>query len=167
MENRVNSDIRGFFIETYQKNNFVNGNISVEFVQDNHVKSIEKFVLRGLHYQLHYPQSKLIRVIKGEIFDVAVDIRKSSPTFKKWVGATLSEENNLQMYIPEGFAHGYCTMIENTEVFYKCSDYYNPKDEKGIAWVDPDISIDWPYKSPILSEKDKNNPLLKFAELPD
>ena len=154
-------------MESYQKEDFHHGSIFVDFVQDNQVKTNKKCIIRGLHYQLVHPQAKLIRVIRGEIYDVAVDLRKKSPTFKKWVGKVLNDKNKLQMFIPPGFAHGYCTLTENTEVIYKCSEYYDQKDERGIAWDDPDISIKWPINNPILSNKDQNNSLIKKAELPD
>ena len=154
-------------MESYQKEDFYDGSIFVDFVQDNQVKTNKKCIIRGLHYQLIHPQAKLIRVIRGEIYDVAVDIRKKSPTFKKWVGKVLNDKDKLQMFIPPGFAHGYCTLTENTEVIYKCSEYYDPKDERGIAWDDPDISIKWPINNPILSSKDQNNSLIKKAKLPD
>ena len=121
----------------------------------------KKGVLRGLHYQENPEQAKLVRVTRGEVFDVAVDIRKGSPTFGKWIGAWLSEENNLQMYIPVGFAHGYCVLSDTAEFLYKCSEYYAPSGERAILWSDPDIGIDWPIKNPILSEKDSNAPRLR------
>jgi len=120
-------------------------------------------VLRGLHYQVNPGQGKLVRVTRGEIFDVAVDIRKQSPTYGKWWGLSLSEVNHLQLYIPTGFAHGFCVLSESAEVLYKCSDYYSPKNERGVLWNDADLAIDWPIKDPILSEKDAVYP--RFSEL--
>ena len=117
-------------------------------------------ILRGLHYQLNSPQCKLIYVVRGEIFDVAVDIRQASPSFGRWVGINLSEENHLQLYIPEGFAHGFCVLSKEVDIIYKCTQFYNPKDEYGISWDDPDIAIDWPINNPILSKKDTNHPYL-------
>jgi dTDP-4-dehydrorhamnose 3,5-epimerase len=131
-----------------------------EFVQDNHSIS-KKNVLRGLHYQIGEAQAKLVRVSFGEVFDVAVDIRKNSPNFGKWVGMRLSAENKKQMYVPAGFAHGFCALTERAEVLYKCSAYYSAKDDRGILWDDEDIGVDWPVKDPILSEKDLDNPKLR------
>ncbi|WP_457569109.1 dTDP-4-dehydrorhamnose 3,5-epimerase [Desulfurobacterium sp.] len=164
---RVFGDNRGFFMETYKKSDFVKAGIDVEFVQDNHSKSI-KGVLRGLHYQAKpRMQGKLVRCIKGRIFDVAVDIRKGSPTFGKWVGFELSEENKFMLWIPEGFAHGFLTLSEEAEIVYKVSgSEYSPEHDRNIRWDDPDIGIKWPIQgNPILSEKDKNAPFLKDAEL--
>ena len=154
-------------MESYQKEDFHHGSIIVDFVQDNHVRTNKKYIIRGLHYQLIHPQAKLIRVIRGEIFDVAIDIRKKSPTFKQWVGKILNAKNKLQMFIPPGFAHGYCTLTEKTEVIYKCSEYYDKEDERGIAWNDSEISIKWPINDPILSEKDQNNSSLISSKLPE
>ena len=158
----VHGDARGFFLETWHADRYAEAGIDQPFVQDNHSVS-KKGVLRGLHYQVNSGQDKLVRVTKGEIFDVAVDIRKQSPTYGKWWGLSLSETNNLQLYIPVGFAHGFCVLSESAEVLYKCSDYYSPEDERGILWNDPDLAIDWPIKDPILSEKDAVYPL--FSEL--
>ena len=158
----VHTDSRGRFFESFQKERYKEIGIEEEFVQDNHSVS-KKGVLRGLHYQVNSGQDKLVRVTQGEIFDVAVDIRKQSPTYGKWWGLSLSETNNLQLYIPVGFAHGFCVLSESAEVLYKCSDYYSPEDERGILWNDPDLAIDWPIKDPILSEKDAVYPL--FSEL--
>ena len=154
------SDHRGFFMETYHIKKFSDGGISVKFVQDNHVAS-QKNTLRGLHYQLKFPQGKLIRCIQGEILDIAVDIRKSSPTFGEWVGEILSSKNGRQLYVPPGFAHGYIVCSELAEVTYKCTDFYHPEDDYGILWNDPEIGIEWGVEHPILSEKDKQQPLLK------
>ncbi len=159
----VHRDGRGYFMETYHAEKFSNGCIPVNFVQDNQAMS-DRNVLRGLHYQTQHPQGKLIRVLKGEIWDVAVDIRKGSPTFGKWHGEYLSDSNLLQMYIPVGFAHGYCVVSETAEIFYKCTDLYHPEYEQGIRWNDPEIGIKWPITSPILSEKDRDQPMLKDSD---
>ena len=166
---RVFTDCRGFFMETYKKSDFKLAGIDTDFVQDNHSKSI-KGVLRGLHYQKEpFAQGKLVRCIRGKIFDVAVDIRKGSPTFGKWVGYELSEENRLMLWIPKGFAHGFLTLSEEAEVVYKVSGgEYNPDYDAGIRWDDPDIGIDWPVESVeevLLSEKDRNLPFLKDADI--
>jgi len=153
-------DHRGFFMETYHEKKFSEGGITATFIQDNHASS-QKHILRGLHYQLKYPQGKLIRCIQGEILDICVDIRKSSPTFGQWVGEILSSENARQLYVPPGFSHGYLVRSERAEVEYKCTELYHPEDEYGILWNDPEIGIEWRIKNPILSEKDKKQPLLK------
>jgi len=153
-------DHRGFFMETYHAEKFGDGGISANFIQDNHALS-QKNILRGLHYQLKFPQGKLIRCIQGEILDIVVDIRRSSPTFGQWVGGNLSSENARQLYVPSGFAHGYLVLSEHAEVEYKCTELYHPEDDYGILWNDPAIGIDWGIKNPILSEKDKQQPLLK------
>ena len=158
---KIFADPRGMFYEVYSESRYEEHGISC-FVQDNHSIS-KKGVVRGLHYQVNPGQSKLVRVTRGEIFDVAVDIRKQSPTYGKWWGLSLSETNNFQLYIPIGFAHGFCVLSESAEVLYKCSDYYSPENERGILWNDPDLAIDWPVKDPILSEKDAVYPL--FSEL--
>ena len=161
IEPKIFADPRGMFYEVYSESKYEEHGISC-FVQDNHSIS-KKGVVRGLHYQVNSVQSKLVRVTRGEIFDVAVDIRKQSPTYGKWWGLSLSETNNFQLYIPIGFAHGFCVLSELAEVLYKCSDYYSPENERGILWNDPDLAIDWPVKDPILSEKDAVYPL--FSEL--
>jgi len=153
-------DHRGFFMETYHTEKFSAGGISATFIQDNHASS-QKDILRGLHYQLKYPQGKLIICIQGEILDIAVDIRRSSSTFGQWVGEILSSENARQLYVPPGFAHGYVVRSERAEVEYKCTELYHPEDDYGILWNDPAIGIDWGVESPILSEKDRYQPLLK------
>ena len=153
-------DHRGFFMETYHVKKFNDGGIAVKFIQDNHVSS-QKNILRGLHYQLKFPQGKLIRCIQGEILDIAVDIRKSSSTFGEWVGEILSSQNARQLYVPPGFAHGYVVRSELAEVEYKCTDIYHPEDDYGIRWNDPGIGIDWGVEHPILSGRDKQQPLLK------
>lgn len=160
IEPRVYSDARGSFYESYVKKRYAEHGILDEFIQDNHSMS-KKGVLRGLHYQENPEQAKLVRVTRGEVFDVAVDIRRGSATFGKWVGARLSEENHLQMYIPVGFAHGFCVLSDSAEFLYKCSGYYEPTGERAILWNDPDIGIDWPIKNPLLSEKDKKAPPLR------
>jgi dTDP-4-dehydrorhamnose 3,5-epimerase len=158
IESEVHGDSRGYFVETYQYKDFAAAGIDTVFVQDNQSGS-SKGVLRGLHFQIHYPQDKLVRVINGEVFDVAVDIRKGSPTFGEWFGVILSAENKKEFFIPKGFAHGFVVLSEVAEFFYKCSDYYHPNDEGGIKWDDPDIGIEWPIPEDmelLLSEKDKN-----------
>ncbi|MDI6603809.1 MAG: dTDP-4-dehydrorhamnose 3,5-epimerase [Thermoanaerobacteraceae bacterium] len=157
IEPEVFKDNRGYFMETYNYNDFKEAGLDMVFVQDNQSKS-KKGVLRGLHFQKQHPQGKLVRVIKGEVFDVAVDIRKDSKTFGKWVGVILSDENKKQFYIPEGFAHGFLVLSDEAEFCYKCTDFYHPGDEGGIIWNDPDINIDWSLNGIdeiILSEKDK------------
>ena len=146
-------DDRGLFTEIYQIKKFEEGGITSEFVQDNYVKSV-KNTLRGMHYQYKFPQAKLLRCTKGRVFDVAIDIRENSPYYKQWVGKELTEENMYQLYIPEGFAHGYYVISDEAEVTYKCSNLYYPQYEKIIRWDDPSIKIDWPSDSPLLSKKD-------------
>jgi len=154
IEPRVFKDNRGFFLETYNQNKYQKSGINRLFVQDNLSYSV-RGTLRGLHFQIKHPQAKLVQVITGEIFDVAVDIRRGSPTFGKWTGVVLSDQNKRQMFIPEGFAHGFCVLSDTAHFSYKCSDFYAPDDEGGIIWSDPDIGIEWPVKNPIISEKDK------------
>lgn len=156
----VFGDERGYFMETYQQQDFKAAGIDVEFVQDNQSSS-KKGVLRGLHYQIQYPQDKLVRVVSGEVFDVAVDLRKDSKTFGKWFGVVLSAENKKQLFIPKNFAHGFVVLSENAEFSYKCSDFYHANDEGGLLWDDPEIGVEWPMpegmgkEELILSEKDK------------
>jgi dTDP-4-dehydrorhamnose 3,5-epimerase len=166
IEPKVFQDERGFFLESYQKRLFSEAGIPFDFVQDNHSKSCQG-VLRGLHYQVQNPQGKLLRVVVGEIFDVAVDIRKSSPTFGKWFGAYLSAENKQMLWVPPGFAHGFYVTSLEAELLYKATDYYAPQWERTIAWDDPAIGIQWPLKedSPILSPRDKQGTLLSAAEV--
>ena len=159
IEPGVFEDNRGFFMETYNQNKYQKSGINRLFIQDNLSYSV-RGTLRGLHFQIKHPQAKLVQVITGEIFDVAVDIRKDSPTFGKWTGVVLSAQNKRQMFIPEGFAHGFCVISETAYFLYKCSDFYAPDDEGGIIWSDPDIGIEWPVKSPLISEKDKHYPRL-------
>ena len=161
IEPKVFGDNRGYFMETYNEQEFKNNGLDYNFVQDNQSKS-KKGVLRGLHFQKTHPQAKLVRVLEGEVFDVAVDLRKGSKTYGKWVGVILSEENKKQFMIPRGFAHGFVVLSETAVFAYKCDDFYHPEDEGGIMWNDPDINIEWPYKGELLlSEKDKVHPLLK------
>jgi dTDP-4-dehydrorhamnose 3,5-epimerase len=164
IEPDVFADDRGSFMETFHQRKYAEGGIDRTFVQDNHSHS-KGGTIRGLHYQLHHPQGKLVYVITGEIFDVAVDIRRGSPHFGKWVGSLLSRTNKRQIFIPEGFAHGFCVMSETADVLYKCSDLYAPDDDHGLFWADPTIGIDWPIKTPILSKKDSQNP--KVADIPE
>ncbi len=163
----VFGDERGFFMETFRDNEFRARVADCFFVQDNHSRS-NQGVLRGLHYQIKHPQGKMVRVISGKVFDVAVDIRKSSPDFGKWTGAVLSAENKDMFWVPPGFAHGFYVMTENAEFVYKCTDYYAPEHEKSILWNDEKIGIDWPLvngKDPVLSLKDKAGLLLEEAEV--
>jgi dTDP-4-dehydrorhamnose 3,5-epimerase len=159
VEPRLFSDNRGFFTETYHKSRYQESGINRVFVQDNLSSSVQN-TLRGLHYQIRYPQAKIVQVIAGKVFDVAVDIRTGSRTFGKWTGVHLSGKNLRQLYIPEGFAHGFCVISKTALVSYKCSDFYHPEDEGGIIWSDPDINIDWPIKDPVISEKDLRYPRL-------
>lgn len=163
IEPQVFKDGRGFFLETFHHEKYAECGIDRPFVQDNHSHS-QQGTLRGLHYQLGHAQGKLVYVVTGEIFDVAVDIRKGSPTFGKWVGVTLSAENKHQIYVPEGFAHGFCVVSETADVMYKCTDIYSPEDEGGVLWSDSEIGIKWPVNAPILSEKDGQYPNL--SEVP-
>ncbi len=166
IEPRVFGDDRGFFFESFNERRFVElTGVKTSFVQDNHSKSA-KHVLRGLHYQIQQPQGKLVRVVAGEVFDVAVDIRKSSPTFGKWVGVVLSAENKRQLWIPAGFAHGFVVTSESAEFLYKTTDYWAPEYERSILWNDPAIGIDWPMDAqPLLSGKDQAAKLLADAEV--
>lgn len=167
IEPGVHRDERGFFMETYQQNEFRNAGLPVDFVQDNHSGS-HQGILRGLHYQIQQAQGKLVRVVVGEVFDVAVDLRKSSPTFGRWVGARLSAENKLMFWVPEGFGHGYYVLSEWAEFVYKVTDFYAPEFERTILWNDPQIGIEWPLLDglpPILSQKDVAGKLLSQAEV--
>jgi len=167
IEPRVFEDSRGFFMETYQAQKFAQAGIGFIFVQDNHSRSTQ-YTLRGLHYQIRHAQGKLVRVVAGEIFDVAVDIRRSSSTFGKSTGILLSVQNKRQLWIPPGFAHGFYVLSEWAEVLYKATDYYSPESERTIIWNDPSIGIQWPLdhgKSPILSTKDAAGVLFTQAEL--
>lgn len=156
IEPKVFGDERGFFLEAFHSFRYADlAGISLPFVQDNHSRS-SKDVLRGLHFQKTKPQGKLVRVVRGEVYDVAVDIRKTSSTFGHWEGVMLSEENKKQFWIPPGFAHGFVVLSDVADFEYKCTDYYDPSDEGSILWNDPDVGIKWPVSSPVLSDKDKN-----------
>lgn len=161
---KVFGDDRGFFLESFQKHNYEHhAGIKLPFVQDNHSRS-SKGVLRGLHFQKKRPQGKLVRVVSGEVFDVAVDIRKDSSTFGMWEGVYLSEINKMQFWVPPGFAHGFVVISEKADFEYKCTDYYDPSDEGCIIWNDPMLNIDWPIDDPILSDKDnKADSFAKFS----
>ena len=155
IEPEIYRDPRGFFAETYQSKRYAEHGLPLVFVQDNHSRSI-RGTLRGLHLQLTQPQGKLMHVIEGAIFDVAVDMRVGSPSFGQWIGAELTGQNLKQLYVPPGFAHGFCVISDQADVSYKCTDYYLPGDEIGIAWNDPDLAIQWPTSTPLLSKKDAN-----------
>lgn len=162
----VHGDNRGFFMESYNEAVLEKQGVKFNFIQDNQSLSAEPGVIRGLHYQLNpKAQTKVVRVLTGAIYDVIVDVRKSSPTFGQWVGVILSEHNHRQLLVPKGFAHGFCTLVPNTQVLYKVDEYYSPENDRGILWNDPALGIDWPTSRPILSDKDQRHPLLKDAEL--
>lgn len=161
----VHGDHRGFFMESYNEALMHEAGIKYDFIQDNQSLSAQPGVLRGLHYQLNpKAQTKLVRVISGAIYDVIVDIRRSSSTFGQWQGFILSEYNYRQLLVPQGFAHGFCTLFPNTQVMYKVDEYYSPEHDRGILWNDPALSIDWPISEPILSDKDRQHPLFANAE---
>jgi dTDP-4-dehydrorhamnose 3,5-epimerase len=161
IEPKVFKDSRGFFIESYSAKKLADYGINMEFVQDNHSYSV-KNVLRGLHYQANPScQDKIVRVTTGEVYDVVVDIRRNSPTFGQWESFILSADNMKQVFVPKGFAHGFCALSDHVDFLYKCSDYYSPQDERGIIWNDPDLAIDWPVKEPLLSPKDTIYPQIK------
>ena len=165
IEPQVFGDNRGYFMETYRKEEFDKAGLKYNFVQDNQSKS-KKGVLRGLHYQRKYPQAKLVRVISGEVFDVAIDLRKDSPTYGEWVGEILSSENKKMLMVPRGFAHGFMVLSETAEFIYKCDEVYHPEDEGGIMWNDPEVGIKWPSDiEPLLSEKDQKHPSLKESKI--
>ena len=167
IEPAVHRDARGFFLESFHAARYGEAGMPASFVQDNHSRS-SLGVLRGLHYQLKRPQGKLIRVTSGRVFDVAVDIRQGSPRFGQWVGIELTAEDHRQLYVPPGFAHGFCVLSEQVDFLYKCTDYYSPEDEYGIAWDDPDLAIAWPQIDVILSDKDRHLPRLsESTHLPD
>lgn len=163
----VVGDERGFFMETWQRRKFAVEGIDVDFVQDNHSRS-GKWVLRGLHYQVHQPQGKLLRVLRGCVFDVAVDLRRSSPTFGRWCAAELSEDNRRQLWVPPGFGHGFLVLSDVADIAYKCSDYYAPQHERSIRWDDETLAIEWPIPagiSPVISEKDRAGLVFDQAEV--
>lgn len=167
IEPQVFGDERGFFMETWREDEFKTSVADISFVQDNHSKSSQG-VLRGLHYQIMQPQGKLVRVLSGTVFDVAVDIRKNSPSFGKWTGATLSSDNKAMLWVPPGFAHGFYVISKEAEFVYKCTDYYAPEHELSIKWNDPDLAIDWPLipgMQPLLSPKDEAGVFFKSAEI--
>lgn len=157
IEPKVFGDKRGFFLETFQENRYREAGVRLPFVQDNISRS-GRGVLRGLHFQIQNPQGKLVFAIRGEVFDVAVDIRKNSPTYGRWFGAVLSDENHRQLYVPPGFAHGFCVLSEYADFFYKCTDFYHPEDEGGLLWNDPAIGIDWPIDAPLINQRDLQFP---------
>jgi dTDP-4-dehydrorhamnose 3,5-epimerase len=166
IEPQVFGDHRGFFMETWQRKAFAAAGIDADFVQDNHSRSTQG-ILRGLHYQVQQPQGKLVRVTQGEVFDVAVDLRRDSSTFGRWVGQILSAENRRMLWVPEGFAHGFYVVSESAEFQYKCTDYYAPEHERTLAWDDPSLNISWPLvagRQPILSDKDAEGMRLSEAE---
>lgn len=166
LEPIVHGDNRGFFMESYNEQAMFQEGLNYQFVQDNQSLSAQPGVLRGLHYQLNpKAQTKLVRVIAGAIYDVILDIRKESPTYGQWEAFILSEYNHRQLLVPKGFAHGFCTLVPNTQVLYKVDEYYSPEHDCGILWSDPSLGINWPTSSPILSEKDKKHPLFKDAEI--
>ena len=165
IEPKVFGDNRGYFFESYNEKEFKENGLDYTFVQDNESKS-KKGVLRGLHFQKTYPQAKLVRVLEGEVFDAAVDLRKDSKTYGKWVGVILSSENKRQFMIPRGFAHGFVVLSESATFTYKCDEFYHPEDEGGLMWNDEDINIEWPYEGEVLlSEKDKKHPSLKESKI--
>ncbi|AWB46181.1 dTDP-4-dehydrorhamnose 3,5-epimerase [Paenibacillus sp. CAA11] len=166
LEPVVHGDHRGFFMESYNELVMQQVGLNHHFIQDNQSLSAQAGVIRGLHYQLTpKAQTKLIRVISGAIYDVIVDIRRSSPTFGQWEGVILSEFNYRQLLVPKGFAHGFCTLVPNTQVLYKVDEYYSPENDRGILWNDPELKIDWPTSHPILSDKDKGHPQFRHAEM--
>lgn len=165
LEPKIFGDHRGFFMESYNAKVFEELGLSYTFIQDNHSLSANAGTLRGLHYQLPpYAQTKLVRAVRGAIYDVIVDIRKGSPTYGKWQSFILTEENKRQLLVPKGFAHGFCTLVKNTEVIYKVDNYYSADHDRGIQWNDAQLNIDWPVKEPILSGKDSHHPTLDNAE---
>lgn len=163
-EPKVFGDARGFFMESYNRRTMAELGLDAEFVQDNHSRSARN-VLRGLHYQIVHPQGKLVRVVAGEVYDVAVDLRRSSPTFGQWTGQTLSADNKRMMWVPPGFAHGFCVVSEFAEFLYKTTDYWHPEHERSLLWNDPELAIDWPLQGePLLAAKDQAGLPLRDAE---
>lgn len=166
VEPKVFGDARGFFFESFQAERYAGAGIPGPFVQDNLSRS-SKGILRGLHFQEPRPQGKLVTVLRGKVFDVAVDIRKGSPTFGRWFGIELSDENRLQLWVPPGFAHGFCVLSDVADFFYKCTEYYSPENEASILWNDPALGITWPISEPLLSGKDARAvPLAECTKLP-
>jgi dTDP-4-dehydrorhamnose 3,5-epimerase len=165
IEPKVYGDARGFFMETWQRRSYAGAGVDIDFVQDNHSRSV-RGTLRGLHYQIKQPQGKLVRVTHGEVFDVAVDLRRSSPDFGRWVGVWLSAENRRQLWVPAGFAHGFCVTSDVAEFQYKCSDYYAPEHERTLRWDDPSLGIEWPVAvhELVLSEKDRAGSFLEEVD---
>jgi dTDP-4-dehydrorhamnose 3,5-epimerase len=163
VEPRVFSDARGYFLETFQKRRYEEAGLACDFVQDNQSRST-RGTLRGLHYQIQHAQGKLVWVVRGEVFDVAVDLRRRSATFGRWVGVSLSAENKRQLYIPPGFAHGFCVVSDEADFFYKCTDYYHPESERTVLWNDPALAIEWPVREPLVSDKDRRGVPLADAE---
>lgn len=165
LEPNVFGDHRGFFMESYNSKQFEELGLSFSFIQDNHSLSVDAGTLRGLHYQLEpYAQTKLVRAVRGALYDVILDIRKGSPTYGQWQGFILTEENKRQLLVPKGFAHGFCTLVKNTEVIYKVNNYYSAEHDRGIQWNDTKLNIDWPTAEPILSGKDSQHPSFSDAE---
>ncbi len=164
VEPEVHGDERGFLVETYSARSWAEAGVEVDFVQDNHSRS-GRGILRGLHFQTAPGQAKLVRCARGRIFDVAVDLRRDSPGFGRWEGHELDDESHRQLYVPAGFAHGFCVLSETADVHYKLSTYYEPATERGIAWDDPDVGVDWPLADPQLSERDRNAPRLAQLQL--
>ena len=164
IEPDVFGDPRGFFMETWNRRRYAESGLDLDFVQDN-LSLSRRGILRGLHYQWPQPQGKLVQVLSGAVFDVAVDIRRGSPTFGRWVGVELSADNHRQLYVPEGFAHGFCVLSETALFAYKCTDFYNPATEHSLAWNDPDIGIAWPVADPLLSDKDRAG--LRLKDIPE
>ena len=160
IEPRMFGDERGYFFESYQKERYAEAGITRDFVQDNTSRSARN-VLRGLHFQVQYPQGKLVCVTRGSVFDVAVDARPGSQTFGHWYGVVLDDVEHRQLYVPPGFAHGFCVLSDTADFMYKCTDYYDPGDEGGVLWNDPDIGVDWPVRDPIINARDMNFPRLK------
>jgi len=166
LEPKVFGDSRGWFTESWSKRTMEEAGLFCEFLQDNHSYSSQKGVLRGIHLQNHpFSQAKLVRCIRGTVLDIAVDLRKNSPTYKKWVSVELSQDNHRQFLIPRGFGHAFLTLTDDVEFLYKADQYYNPESDRSILWNDPEIGIDWPIKNPILSSKDANAPLLADCDI--
>ena len=159
IEPRVFLDERGFFVETYHARRYAEAGIDAAFIQDNHSRS-RRGTLRGLHFQRTRPQGKLVRVVEGEVLDVAADVDPTSPTYGRWVSVSLSSDNFRQLYVPPDYAHGFCVVSETAQLEYKCTDFYDPADEGGVMWDDPVLGIEWPTRTPILSERDKRHPAL-------